>query len=195
MKHLLGMHVYLSKGLIGQDSQWELLENIWESRLQFTTTETSSPGLDLLTFSQCVEYFGVIFGSEKGLVSRSPQCVQASDAADSRCEQPQPAPNMNSIHQTIDPESDVRSWESTESPSGVILGLIYLASANPHLHRTAEFNIGIAVLPEFEGHGHAQTALELLLHHAFDELQCHRIQALLIDNWGKERALRLFTKM
>ncbi|TFK71912.1 hypothetical protein BDN72DRAFT_957766 [Pluteus cervinus] len=161
--------IYLSKGLLGQDDNWDILERIWETRLQFSTLETVNPTLDLLTFSQSVPYFGVIFAA-------------------SALPQPEAALRTN------DPDSDVRSWRSSQPPTGKVVGLIYLACADPHVGSTKELNIGIAVKADSEGQGYAKRALELMLHHAFNELECHRVQAPMIDHWGKERALALFTK-
>jgi GNAT superfamily N-acetyltransferase len=58
-----------------------------------------------------------------------------------------------------------------------------------------ELNVGIILKKEFRGDGYAKQALTTVLDYAFKTLSCHRVQALIVDNYTKQHALTLFTQL
>ncbi|KAF7300598.1 hypothetical protein HMN09_00945000 [Mycena chlorophos] len=78
------------------------------------------------------------------------------------------------------------------------VGLIYLSSSPlsiPPPGQLPELNLGIIIGEQFRGKGYAREALELLVNHAFDTLQAHRIQAALIGGSTKDHITTLLTQM
>ncbi|KAF8067852.1 hypothetical protein FPV67DRAFT_1161823 [Lyophyllum atratum] len=78
------------------------------------------------------------------------------------------------------------------------IGLIYLVQPNVYqddpLH-VRELNIGIILEPEYRGKGYASRAIDMILKKAFQDGQCHRVQAVLPDHVAKNNAICLFTQM
>jgi RimJ/RimL family protein N-acetyltransferase len=58
-----------------------------------------------------------------------------------------------------------------------------------------EVNVGIILKKDYRGEGYAKQALTTVLDYAFKTLSCHRIQALIVDNYTKQHALTLFTQL
>ncbi|KAK0482248.1 hypothetical protein IW261DRAFT_1025507 [Armillaria novae-zelandiae] len=76
------------------------------------------------------------------------------------------------------------------------LGLIYLFSTphHPSLEVVGEVRLGIILHEKYRGYGYAQQAVQLVVEYAFEELNCHRIQATLLQTPLKAHALKLFTR-
>ncbi|KAH9930808.1 hypothetical protein B0H21DRAFT_711921 [Amylocystis lapponica] len=68
------------------------------------------------------------------------------------------------------------------------IGLVFLTS-----QVASEISICVGLLPPYRGKGFGAEAVRLALQWAFDDIQCHRVQALLLDSPTRDRALRLFT--
>lgn len=80
---------------------------------------------------------------------------------------------------------------------GRVIGIVYLMSSSGFddpLH-VGELNIGIILAEDARGKGHARRAIDLVASRAFDQAQCHRLQARLLGHVAKDRALCLFTEM
>jgi Acetyltransferase (GNAT) domain len=75
------------------------------------------------------------------------------------------------------------------------IGIVYL-TCTPHDNVPAgEANIGIILTPEARGKGFARQAVDLVLLWVFDEIGFHRIQACILDNDNKDRAISVFTQL
>lgn len=74
------------------------------------------------------------------------------------------------------------------------IGIIYLVAQSHDAPHSSMLNIGIVIQDQHREFGHAKHAVGLVLRHAFAELQCHRVQAMLLDTYAKDRALTLFTQ-
>ncbi|KAF8886557.1 hypothetical protein BD779DRAFT_1441513 [Infundibulicybe gibba] len=55
--------------------------------------------------------------------------------------------------------------------------------------------MGIIISPEYRGKGYGQEAANIVLEHAFEALQCHRVQVTLVHHPEKFQAQALFTRM
>ncbi|EDR09523.1 uncharacterized protein LACBIDRAFT_318670 [Laccaria bicolor S238N-H82] len=75
-----------------------------------------------------------------------------------------------------------------------LVGIVYLTSSQNYgdLLHVGELNIGIILEPAFRKKGYARKAIEKVLETAFADQTCHRIQAIILDSWAKDRALNLF---
>ncbi|CCM01055.1 uncharacterized protein FIBRA_03103 [Fibroporia radiculosa] len=69
------------------------------------------------------------------------------------------------------------------------VGLIYVKSTS----RQSEVSVGVALLPRWRQAGFATEALELVIPWLFDQLACHRVQAILMDCPSRDAALTIFT--
>jgi RimJ/RimL family protein N-acetyltransferase len=75
------------------------------------------------------------------------------------------------------------------------IGIVYL-TCSPHENVPAgEANIGIILTPEARGKGLARQATDLVLSWVFDEIGFHRVQAGILDNDHKDRAISMFTQL
>lgn len=75
------------------------------------------------------------------------------------------------------------------------IGIVYL-TCTPHDNVPAgEANIGIILTPEARGKGFARQAIDLVLSWVFDEIGFHRVQACILDNDNKDRAISVFTQL
>jgi RimJ/RimL family protein N-acetyltransferase len=75
------------------------------------------------------------------------------------------------------------------------IGIVYL-TCSPHENVPAgEANIGIILTPETRGKGFAREAIGLVLSWVFDEIGFHRVQAGILDNYNKDRAISMFTQL
>ncbi|GLB39161.1 hypothetical protein LshimejAT787_0603230 [Lyophyllum shimeji] len=97
------------------------------------------------------------------------------------------------------PERQQEQQEAQEEqPQEQAVGLVYLTDANvlqyDPLH-SRELNIGIIIDPKYRGKGYARQAITLVLRKAFQDAQCHRVQAILPDHVAKHRAICLFTQL
>ena len=97
----------------------------------------------------------------------------------------------------INPEiNNDRKWHWTPPapPTEPLVGIVYLTSSQNYgdLLHVGELNIGIILEPAFRKKGYARKAIEKVLETAFADHTCHRIQAIILDSWAKDRALNLF---
>ncbi|KAK1226858.1 hypothetical protein PQX77_010162 [Marasmius sp. AFHP31] len=158
--------VILHPGLVGQDANLDLLMALYE-QLQVGSVETAHED-NFLLFVENAYYFAV-------------------------------------IHKAPDTSVGPDAWERDYfSPSGYslkppyCLGFVYLThtagmGAESGL---AELSIGIIITPEERGKGYARAAIKEVLCQVFDKRsECHRIQALVVQNYYKEQALNLFTQL
>jgi RimJ/RimL family protein N-acetyltransferase len=85
-----------------------------------------------------------------------------------------------------------RKWQW--DPPAPLVGIVYLTSSQNYgdLLHVGELNIGIILEPAFRKKGYARKAIEKVLETAFADHTCHRIQAIILDTWAKDRALNLF---
>ncbi|KAJ8087265.1 hypothetical protein PM082_006095 [Marasmius tenuissimus] len=157
--------IMLHPGLEGQDENLDLLMALYE-QLQVGSAETAHED-NFLLFVENACYFAVIHKAPEG-----------------SCE---------------------NAWERDfSSPSGYrripacCLGFVYLTHT-PGMGTEsglAELSIGIIIVPEERGKGYARAAVTQVLSQVFDERSdCHRVQALVVENYYKEQALNLFTQL
>lgn len=85
-------------------------------------------------------------------------------------------------------------WTPPALPTEPLVGIVYLTSSQTYadLLHVGELNIGIILEPAFRKKGYARKAIEKVLETAFADHTCHRIQAIILDSWAKDRALNLF---
>ncbi|KAG1900403.1 uncharacterized protein F5891DRAFT_924932, partial [Suillus fuscotomentosus] len=81
--------------------------------------------------------------------------------------------------------------EEEVSNGGEPIGLVYVTAA-PAQSAAQEANVGIIISESHRRKGYACEAVELALKWAFEDLKFHRIQAALMDDAQKDRAMRLF---
>jgi RimJ/RimL family protein N-acetyltransferase len=102
--------------------------------------------------------------------------------------------NATPQHKVIQPYTQPYSgWSSYRKDRPI--GMVYLCQ--PLLHSTdqvGELSIGIIIDKDYRCKGLAREAIQLLVPYAFEELKCHRIQALLVDSYSRERAMSLFVQ-
>lgn len=99
----------------------------------------------------------------------------------------------NNINPEI--ENDPKwQWTPPALPTEPLVGIVYLTSSQTYgdLLHVGELNIGIILEPAFRKKGYARKAIEKVLETAFADHTCHRIQAIILDSWAKDRALNLF---
>ncbi|OCH87200.1 hypothetical protein OBBRIDRAFT_796425 [Obba rivulosa] len=93
------------------------------------------------------------------------------------------------------PPAFAGSSSESEHPANVTrmetAGFVYITSTQ----MPSEMALGIALHPDAQGLGLATQAMNLMLHWAFDELKCHRVQVAIMDSPTRTRALRLFTSV
>jgi len=76
-----------------------------------------------------------------------------------------------------------------------VIGIVYV-TCSPHENVPAgEANIGIIITPEARGKGLAREATSLVLSWVFDDIGFHRVQARILDNYNKDRAISMFTQL
>lgn len=78
--------------------------------------------------------------------------------------------------------------------------MIYLTMPSESRNNTIgvnDLNIGVIIYPEYRRKGYATQALRLVLDKAFNEIRCHRIQAIIMNPFtaAKYPSYRLFTSM
>lgn len=81
--------------------------------------------------------------------------------------------------------------EEEVSSGGEAIGLVYVTAA-PAQSAAQEANVGIIISESHRRKGYACEAVELALKWAFEDLKFHRIQAALMDDAQRDRAMRLF---
>ena len=74
------------------------------------------------------------------------------------------------------------------------IGLLYLQSSQnlDDYLRSGELNVGVIVDEKHRGKGYARQAVQKAFQVAFNDQNCHRVQAILVDTPYKDRALSLF---
>jgi len=88
-------------------------------------------------------------------------------------------------------------WLPTAPRVGAAIGIIYLVTSPAYgdpLH-AGELRVGVILEAKFRGRGLARKAVCLAIQKAFKDPICQRVQAVIPDGWGKDRALNLFTHM
>jgi RimJ/RimL family protein N-acetyltransferase len=75
------------------------------------------------------------------------------------------------------------------------IGIVYLTSTSHDNVPAGEANIGIILTPEARGKGFARQAIGLVLSWVFEEIGFHRVQACILDNDNKDRAISVFTQL
>jgi len=92
------------------------------------------------------------------------------------------------------------SWTRRELVRRDILGMIYLTMPSESRNNPIgvnDLNIGIIIYPEYRRKGYATRALRLVLDKAFNEIRCHRVQAIIMNPFtgAKYSSYRLFTSI
>ena len=77
-----------------------------------------------------------------------------------------------------------------------IIGLIYLANAQGAADylRSGELNMGVLVNEQHRRKGYALQAVQIVLEKAFEDTNCNRVQAVVVDGPFKHAALNVFMK-
>ncbi|KAJ7599202.1 hypothetical protein C8J56DRAFT_815578 [Mycena floridula] len=103
-----------------------------------------------------------------------------------------PQPKTEPLHVSWPP---VSQDEKTRPPIGLIYLTMGSASGLNSQNGVGELNIGVILDPAFRGRGFGKQAVTLVLKHAFETIQTHRVQALILDNYAKDSTLTMFTQL
>ncbi|KAK7046629.1 spermidine n1-acetyltransferase [Favolaschia claudopus] len=79
-----------------------------------------------------------------------------------------------------------------------LVGIVYLVTSPLALSppgQIGELNLGIIINNPYRGKGFAREAIQLILKYAFEDRNCHRIQASLLSLSSKERLISLLTHL
>ncbi|KAJ2925097.1 hypothetical protein H1R20_g12004, partial [Candolleomyces eurysporus] len=190
--------LFFSQGLEGYDETWELLIPLFE-QLQPVCADVANPTLDVLTFAHTAHYFSVLHvekiadedeksGNEedssldtcRGNTSARTQGVSFSDYSNDFGNEALGSSNQ---------------WAPTVNPQAKTpIGLLYLHSSQnvDDYLRSGELNVGVFIDEKHRGRGYGRQAIQKALQVAFEDQNCHRVQAVLVDSPYKDQALSLF---
>ncbi|KAL0576075.1 hypothetical protein V5O48_005903 [Marasmius crinis-equi] len=113
---------------------------------------------------------------------------------------PPPKSSLHSLYSPLPRSSPAIDFERLRHQAGPYIGFVYLTKTQNNDAATAtglgELSIGIILRPADRGKGYARAAVKQVLQYVFDDrTDCHRVQALLTENYYKDRAMNLFTQM
>ncbi|KAJ7048490.1 hypothetical protein C8F01DRAFT_1190157 [Mycena amicta] len=201
--------IVVSIGLSGQDGYFDQLTRLWEQLRLSAYEAASNPEADLISFAQTAEFFGVILDES---LNNKPGAYR-----DDVAEPPRKKRNIEaSIIDTIPKHYSAASlprWKPIDiTPiageititGGItniytpVVGLIYLTTSPLSLSppdQLPELNLGVIIDEKLRNKGYARHAVELVVKHAFEKLNAHRIQATLVNGSTKDHMTSILTQM
>lgn len=160
----LSLSLYLNDHL--SDDRVEIL---WDQLKESTVEAMQAPAPYLSIFAEECLLCAIV-------MKKNPNRIQSS-------EEQIMERNVNELRATPDPAEGPHDDEP--------IGIVYVTAA-PAQSIAGEANVGIIITRSHQCKGFACEAVELVLRWAFEELNFHRMQAVIMDAPQKDRAMRLF---
>ncbi|RXW20166.1 hypothetical protein EST38_g5669 [Candolleomyces aberdarensis] len=186
--------LFFSQGLEGYDETWELLIPLFE-QLQLVCADVANPTLDVLTFAHTAHYFSVLHVEK--IEDQDVKSGNEEGSSLDPCQGNTSARSQGVSFSDFDNEGlgSSNQWAPTVNPQDKTpIGLLYLQSSQnlDDYLRSGELNVGVFIDEKHRGRGYARQAIQKALQVAFDDQNCHRVQAVLVDSPYKDQALSLF---